>query len=72
MSTDVSAVRQTQEAVAGLLTEIGLHFRGHPKVTLLIRHPELEARGLDADFVMTDDTLEQAIAALQRRRDQPS
>jgi hypothetical protein len=60
-------LRTTQERVGGLLTEVALNFKGRPKITLLVRHPELEADGKDADFVMTDDTLDQAIAALQRR-----
>lgn len=64
MSADL---RATQEAVGGLLTEVAMHFRGRPKITLLVRHPDLEAAGKDADFVMTDDDLEKAIAALRRR-----
>lgn len=60
-------LRQVQEAVSGLLTEVAMHFKGRPKITLLVRHPDLEAQGKDADFVMTDDTLEEAIAALRRR-----
>jgi hypothetical protein len=59
--------RFVQEAVSGLLTEVAMHFKGRPKITLLVRHPDLEAEGKDADFVMTDDTLENAIVALQRR-----
>ena len=36
----------------------------NPKLTLLIRNPDLQ----DGDFVMTDDTLEAAISALQKRQ----
>jgi hypothetical protein len=70
----VADLRQVQDAVATLLTDIGMLFKGSPKVTLLVRHPDLEAEGKDANFVMTDDTLDQAIAALQRRAaaDQPA
>jgi hypothetical protein len=72
MSAPDVTLRRTQEAVSGLLTEIALHFRGRPKITLLVRHPDLEAQGRDADFVMTDDTLEDAIAALRRRLESPA
>jgi hypothetical protein len=63
----VSGLLAVQEAVGGLLTEVAMHFKGRPKITLIVRHPALETEGKDADFVMTDDTLEQAIAALERR-----
>lgn len=60
-------LRATQDAVGGLLTEVAMYFKGRPKITLLVRHPDLEAVGKDADFIMTDDDLEHAITALQRR-----
>ena len=62
-------LHRTQAAISGLLTEVSMHFKGRPKITLLVRHPELEADGKDADFVMTDDELEHAIVALRRRID---
>ncbi len=60
-------LHQVRDSIGGLLTQIAMHFKGNPKITLLVRHPELEAEGKDADFVMTDDTLDQAIEALLRR-----
>jgi len=63
----MSGLDHVRDAVSGLLTEVSMHFKGRPKITLLVRHPDLEAAGKDADFVMTDDNLEDAIASLQRR-----
>ncbi|MEJ7933466.1 hypothetical protein WG907_04240 [Sphingobium sp. AN558] len=60
-------LERTRDIVGGLLTEVAMLFKGRPKITLLVRHPDLEAVGKDADFVMTDDTLQAAIEALQRR-----
>lgn len=63
----MSDLERTRDIVGGLLTEVSLLFKGRPKITLIVRHPELEAQGKDADFVMTDDSLEGAITVLQRR-----
>jgi hypothetical protein len=56
----------TQRAVSRLLGEIASHFKA-PKVTLVVRNPEGEKALGTQDFVMTDDNLEEAIAALHRR-----
>ena len=61
----MSDLQATQAAVGALLSRIAEHFKGTPKVTLLVRNdlgPEK-----DADFVMTNDTLPAAISALQHR-----
>lgn len=42
------------------------HFKGGAKITVLVRSPE--ATDGSRDFVLTNDTLDQAIAALQQRR----
>ena len=55
---------RTQEIVGGLLTEASLCFKPGAKLTLLVRNPTVPG---DADFVMTSDTLPDAIAALQLR-----
>jgi len=51
--------------IAGHLDRIAIWFKGNPKVTLLVRNDLGD--GKDADFVLTADTLPEAIAALQRR-----
>lgn len=48
------------------LTAIAAEFKAGAKLTLLVRNDV--PTGLDANFVMTNDTLEAAIAGLERRR----
>nr|WP_315462660.1 hypothetical protein [uncultured Sphingomonas sp.] len=59
----------TQAAVSVLLNDIAGRFKPGAKLTLVVRNPTAEAAGKDADFVMTNDTLDEAMAALQRRKD---
>ena len=46
------------------LEQIACCFK-NPKVTLLVRSPDLA----DGDFILTDDELEAAVAAIQRLAD---
>ena len=62
-------LRATQEKVSGLLTEVAMLFKGAPKVTLVVRNPEGEMSLGDRDFVMTNDAVCEAIAALRRRQE---
>lgn len=40
----------------------------NPRVTLLVRSPDMEAEGKDADFIMTNDDLNAVAAMVDRRR----
>ena len=60
----MSDLARTQELVGGLLTEIGMHFKGSPKLTVIVRPIGFG----DADFILTNDTLDEAIAALERQK----
>lgn len=53
----VSEASRHMEAIQGL-------FNKGAKITLLVRTPGYDER----DFCLTDDSLDEAIAALQRRR----
>ena len=59
---------RARDIVGGLLTEAGLVFKPGMRLTFIARRPDKP----DQDFVMTDDDLTEAMAALQRRRDQES
>lgn len=54
-----------EEDISRRLNQIASHFIGTPKITLLVRN-ELGS-DKDADVVMTNDLLPDAIAALQHR-----
>ncbi len=69
MSDAPEKLRAIYAGIEPLLDEIAGLFAGDARITLLVRHPALEAQGKDADFVMTSDTLSDAIVALQRRAD---
>ena len=59
---------RAQEVIGGLLTEASLIFKPGMKLTFIARRPDKP----DQDFVMTDDDLAEAIAALQRRASLPT
>lgn len=52
-----------------MLADVASLFKPGAKLTLIVRSPAAEAAGKDAGFVMTNDTLDDAIAALQRRKE---
>ena len=57
-------LERTCDIIGGLLTEASMFFKAGAVITLLVRNPRVPG---DADFVMTNDTLPDAIWALQRR-----
>lgn len=67
----MTPLEQVLDAVAAHLDQIGRLFKGEPKLTLLVRNDV--GPGKDGDFVLTGDTLPDAIEALERRDayDQP-
>lgn len=54
------------EAICEHLSEIKTFFKPGAKVTLLVRRPEKPDGS--QDFVLTDDLLDEAVAALLRRK----
>lgn len=46
------------------LNQIAAFFKPGVKLTLLVRHPDIEG---DADALLTNDTLPEIIAAIERR-----
>lgn len=60
---------QVGDELSLMLADAACLFKPGAKLTLIVRNPAAEAAGKDADFVMTDDSLDEAIAVLQRRKD---
>ena len=58
-------LEETQHAVAGHMDEILGYFKLGRKITVLVRSPDLP----DGDFLMTSDTPDEILAAIQRRKD---
>lgn len=57
---------QMHDNVSFHLNRIAENFKGIPKITLIVRNPAVEG---DADIVITNDTLDEAGAAIQRRKE---
>lgn len=55
------SLQQTQQAVAGLLTDIAEHFK-KPVITLIVRSPDAD----DQDFILTTDTVPELRKVLDR------
>lgn len=62
------ALVKLQYDVAEHLELICKLFTKRPKITIVIRNPELDGEGRDADVVLTDDDFDLAIAAINRLR----
>lgn len=63
-------VQNVSEIVAGHMDEILAYFKPGAKITVLVRRAEK----LDGsqDFILTNDTIDGAIAALQTRKTAPT
>lgn len=61
--------KEHQDAIAYHLNMIGVLFK-NPRITLVIRNPDLTAKGLDGDVVIshTDEDLEEVIRAIKVRQ----
>jgi hypothetical protein len=55
-------LRVLQEDISTHLEAISRLFKANPKITLVVRNPEMPG---DADLVLSDDDLEQAIASIR-------
>lgn len=60
----MTRLEEIQNTVAGHMDDIKSMFKAEAKITVLVRLPE----NPEADFLMTDDDLGEAVAALQRRQ----
>jgi hypothetical protein len=60
-------LQDASEQVAFHMEKIQAVFKPGTKITVVVRPPDHKAEG-DTDFIMTDDDIDQAIAALQRRK----
>ena len=54
-------LRNLQANIADSLEDIRALFKGEPKITLIIRNPDVE----DGDVILSDDDFEKAIAAIR-------
>jgi len=63
-------VQNVAEQVADHMDEILRFFKPGAKITVIVRRPE-HPDGRQ-DFVLSNDTLDEAIAALQQRKTQPT
>lgn len=59
--------REYQERIAAHMEGIKILFK-NPRLTLVVRNPDLTAQGLDGDCVITDDDLDEAVKAIQKRQ----
>lgn len=61
--------KEHQDAVAYHLNMIGVLFK-NPRITLVIRNPDLNAQGKDGDVVIshTDEDLDEVIRAIRVRQ----
>ena len=57
-----------QYEVSAHLEKIAKMFTQHPKITIVIRTPWMEAAGKDGGILLTDDDLDLAIAEIARLR----
>lgn len=62
-------LRDVSDALSCMLADAESLFKPGAKLTLVVRNPAAEAAGRDADLIMTNDSLDEAMAALQRRKD---
>lgn len=60
-------LRDAHVKLCSLLEEASKCFNGEPKLTLVVRHPSCP----DGGIVLTDDTLDDAIAQIERLRNRP-
>lgn len=66
--SDWRRVQDAAEAVGALMDEIKTHFKPECRITVVVRAPGHD----DRDFVLTDDDLREAAAAIERRRTSPT
>lgn len=66
-STMDPVVQNVGDAICGHLEEIAKLFKPGTKITILIRNTNPAYK--DADMVLTDDTFDNAITALQKRKE---
>lgn len=59
--------QEYQQRMEQVLNEIGKMFK-NPRLTLVVRNPDQTAQGLDADCVITNDDLNEAIRAINVRQ----
>lgn len=64
---DWGRVQSAAEGVGQLMDEIKAYFAPESRITVVVRSPGYE----DRDFVLTDDDLTEAAAAIERRRTRP-
>lgn len=60
----MNALLIVQQQVAGHMEDIQSLFKKGAKITVLVRTPDKP----DSDFLMTDDNLDEVVAAVQRRK----
>jgi hypothetical protein len=65
MTPFVTPLQQLHYDISEDLERIAKRFKGRPKITLIVRNPELA----DGDVLISDDDFEQAIAAIRRLKD---
>jgi hypothetical protein len=63
MSIELTPLEEVQQYTAKKMRKIKSRFKNGAKITVIVRMPGND----DADFVMTDDTLRDAIKVLQRQ-----
>lgn len=63
-------VQAAGEYVGELADEIKKQFKPPMRITILVRMPDHPDGS--RDFILTDDTLDEVVAAIARRKDQPS
>lgn len=58
------AIQIVEEKICRHLDQIGKMFK-NPKITILVRNPDLK----DGDLILTEDSMDEAIKALEKARD---